>query len=196
MGEEVKVFGTWGSPYSHRVKLALQLKGKSLLHHDGKPISESLLIIEYLDETWKINPILPEDPYEKAMARFWANCIDDKCWPAIRRKDRCPKNEREKLMEEACECLKTLESALNGKKFFGGDTVGLADTATNIIAYWLRILQEAAGCESLSAEKLPDLFKWTDGFVNCSVVKESLPPRDKLLPTYRARFAATTEAQN
>ena len=98
-------------------------------------------------------------------------------------------------MEEACECLKTLESALNGKKFFGGDTVGLVDIAANFIGFWLRLIQEATGQELLSAEKFPDLFKWTDEFVSCSVVKESLPPRDKLLAFFKARVAEAIDAQ-
>ncbi|KAL4348070.1 hypothetical protein GQ457_17G007080 [Hibiscus cannabinus] len=205
MGEEVKVFGSWGSPFSHRDvynnKSPLLLKYNPVhkqipvLLHDGKPIAESLLIVEYIDETWKLNPILPHDPYEKAMARFWANFIDNKCWPAILKANRSPQNEREKSMEEACECLKTLETALHGNKFFGGDTIGLADIAANFIAFWLRIVQEAMGLELLSAEKFPHLFKWSDEFVNCSVVNETLPPRDKLLAMFKARFAAATEAQ-
>ncbi|OMO97307.1 hypothetical protein COLO4_14691 [Corchorus olitorius] len=107
MAEEVKLFGTWGSPFSRRIEIALELKGvpyeyieenvsddkfKSplllkynpvykkvpVLLHNGKPVLESLLILEYIDETWKHNPILPDDPCERAMARFWAKFIDDK----------------------------------------------------------------------------------------------------------------------
>lgn len=104
MAEEVKLLGLWASPFSCRVELVLKLKGiqyqyievdlfnksplllKSnpvhkkipVLIHNGKPIAESHVILEYIDETWKNNPILPENPYDRAIARFWAKFIDEK----------------------------------------------------------------------------------------------------------------------
>lgn len=96
MSEEVKLFRNWSSPFALRIVWALQLKGIEfetiyedmankttsfleynpvhkkvpVLVHNGKPICESLLILEYIDETWKETPFLPDDPYEKATARF------------------------------------------------------------------------------------------------------------------------------
>ncbi|WRX23969.1 Glutathione S-transferase [Theobroma cacao] len=53
-----------------------------LLHH-GKPIVESLFIIEYIDKTWKHNPILPADPYERAMVRSWARLMDETVYTSV-----------------------------------------------------------------------------------------------------------------
>ncbi|XP_030521382.1 glutathione S-transferase U8-like [Rhodamnia argentea] len=214
MGEELKLLGAWASPFGRRVEIALKLKGveyeyseEDIFHnksasllkynpvhkkvpvlvHNGKPIVESQVILEYIDETWKDNPILPRDPYERAMARFWAKFFDEKCLPAFWKSCMSSEPEREKAHEEARELLSTLEDELKGKKFFGGETIGFVDIVANFVGHWVGVMQEAVGVDILTEDKFPVLCKWAEEFKNCPVIKENLPPRDRLLAFFKAQ---------
>ncbi|KAB1206291.1 Glutathione S-transferase U8 [Morella rubra] len=219
MAEEVLLIGTWGSPFSGRIEVALKLKGvqykyveedmanKSpvllqynpvhkkipVLVHNGKPIAESQVILEYIDETWQDYPILPKDPHERAIARFWAKLIDEKCYPAsFRACWGADQKEHEKAVEEVNEQLQFLEDELNEKRFFGGEEIGFVDIVGNVIAFWLGGLEEASGAVVMAREKFPKLCNWANEFVRQSVIKESLPARDKLIAYFRNRFGAGT----
>ena len=101
----VKLIGDRPSPFVNRVQIALNLKSvdydfleetfgskselllKSnpvhkkipVLIHNDKPICESLIIVQYIDQVWASGPsILPSDPYDRAIARFWGAYIDIK----------------------------------------------------------------------------------------------------------------------
>jgi len=109
--EELTLLGLWASPFVIRARIALNLKGLSygyteeslydksdllvrsnpvhkkvpVLIHNGKPVCESQNIVSYVDEVFPGSgqSILPSDPYDRAVARFWASYVDDKvcmCW--------------------------------------------------------------------------------------------------------------------
>ncbi|MCD7467461.1 hypothetical protein HAX54_004909 [Datura stramonium] len=211
---QVKVLGLWYSPYSHRVEWALKIKGvkyeyteenlqiKSplllesnpihkkipVLIHNGKPICESMIILEYIDETFEGPPILPKDPYDRALARFWVKFFEEK-EPAVGKSFFLKGEEQEKAKEEACETLKVLDNVFkDNKKFFVGNKFGYADMAANLMGLWLGVFQEASGVELVTSEKFPNFCRWRDEYINCSQVKKYLPPRDELLAHFKTRF--------
>ncbi|KAH9771153.1 glutathione transferase GST 23 [Citrus sinensis] len=201
MAEEVKLLKTWSSPFGLRAFWILKLKGvqfdfidedlsnKSplllqsnpvykkvpVLIHNGKPISESLVILEYVDETWKQNPLLPEDPYERARARFWAKFGDDK-----------QGKEQEEAIGLAIETLKFLEEELKGKRFFGGEKIGLPDLALGWLANLIGVFEEVIGVKLIEKERFPLLSAWMQEFAEAPVIKESWPPHEKLVTKFRA----------
>ncbi|KAH1232861.1 putative glutathione S-transferase [Glycine max] len=49
-----------------------------VLIHNEKPICDSIIIVEYINEVWKEKvPFLPSDPYKRAQARAYSN---ECCW--------------------------------------------------------------------------------------------------------------------
>jgi glutathione S-transferase len=110
--DQVTLLDFWPSPFGMRARLALAEKGvkyeyseedlrsKSalllqmnpvnkqipVLVHNGKPVCESLIIVQYIDEVWKDSaPLLPSDPYQRAQSRFWADFVDKKvCFFALK----------------------------------------------------------------------------------------------------------------
>lgn len=100
---KVVLLDFWASPYAMRTKIALREKGvdfevqgedlwnKSelllklnpvhkkvpVLIHNNTPISESLIQVQYINETWTDTAsFLPSDPHARAIARFWTDFSD------------------------------------------------------------------------------------------------------------------------
>jgi glutathione S-transferase len=51
-----------------------------VLFHRGKPLFESMVIVDYIEEAFPDSgaQLLPSDPYERAIARFWVAFIETK----------------------------------------------------------------------------------------------------------------------
>ena len=105
MADEIILLDFWPSMFGMKVRIALAEKGLKyeyrdedlfnkgplllemnpihkkipVLIHNGKPICESQIIVQYIDEVWHDkSPLLPSDPYQRAQARFWADYVDKK----------------------------------------------------------------------------------------------------------------------
>ncbi|XP_051135188.1 glutathione S-transferase U25-like [Andrographis paniculata] len=183
--DEVIVLGTVFSMFSMRVRVALSEKGikyeyreedlgnKSplllqtnpihkkipVLIHNGKPICESLIILEYIDEVWKDkSPLLPSNPYQRAQARFWADLVDKKVYTSASNIWRKKGEELEEGKKEFIEVLKLFEAELGDKPYFGGDRFGFLDVALVTYYNWFQAI-EICGNISIK-EHCPKLMAW------------------------------------
>ncbi|XWS35058.1 hypothetical protein CRYUN_Cryun21dG0093600 [Craigia yunnanensis] len=199
---KVKLVGSWVSVYIYRVIWALKLKGVAfeyfeedlsnrsplllysnpvhkkipILIHGEKPIYESMIILEYLEDVWPYYPLLPNDPYDKATARFWIKFAEDKqipttVWLIYRTRGK----EQKKAVKESLEMLQTIEEHALGdeNKFFGGDKINMVDIAVCGIAYWLGIIDDVAGMKLVEPHIFPCLNQWIENFKQVPVIKEN-----------------------
>ncbi|KAI9111343.1 hypothetical protein K1719_017033 [Acacia pycnantha] len=211
--EEVKLLGAWPSPFVMRARIALNMKSvryeflqetlgsKSqlllqsnpvhkkmpVLIHGDKPVCESLIIVEYVDQVWSSLPsILPSHPYDRALARFWAAYLDEKWFPAMKSFTGAKGEEEKKaLIQQLEEGLALMESAYHsvskGKAFFGGDRVGYLDIAFGCFIGWLRVVESFSGIKLLDHAKTPGLAQWAQAFCADDAVKPVMPETDKLI---------------
>ncbi|VVB01867.1 unnamed protein product [Arabis nemorensis] len=205
--EEVKLLGIWASPFSRRIEMALKLKGipydyveeslenKSplllalnpihkkvpVLVHNGKPILESHVVLEYIDETWKHNPILPQDPFDRSKIRFFAKLVDEQIMNVgFTSMAKAEQKEREVLAEQTRELISYLEKELVGKDFFGGKSVGFLDlVAGSMIPFCMERGWEGMGLEVIKDDKFPEYKRWVKNLEKVEIVKDCIPPREK-----------------
>ncbi|KAK6931227.1 Glutathione S-transferase, N-terminal [Dillenia turbinata] len=220
---EVKLLGVWSSPFCPRIELALKLKGieyeyieedlknKSqlllqhnpihkkvpVLLHNGKAIAESLVILEYIDETCNHSPkLLPEDPYQRSKVRFWANYYDQKLLPSYFRILFASKGkDQEKAIEDFSSLLKVLEEGIEKDfpqrcPFINSTTLGYLECVVGTNACNYKVCHETVA-EIMNTVKNPILMSWVNAMKESPLMKETIPPHDKLVAKMKEMFPAS-----
>ncbi|XP_061371502.1 probable glutathione S-transferase isoform X1 [Gastrolobium bilobum] len=206
MADEVVLLDFWPSPFGMRIRIALAEKGikyeykeedllgnKSplllqmnpvhkkipVLIHNGKPICESLIAVQYIDEVWNDrSPLLPSDPYQRAQARFWADFVDKKIYVIGRKLWTTKGEEQETAKKDFMDALKLLEEQLGDKAYFGGDKFGFVDVAVVPFYTWFKGY-EIFG--NINTEKeCPKFVTWAKRCLQKESVSKSLPEQEKV----------------
>ncbi|XP_062162417.1 probable glutathione S-transferase [Alnus glutinosa] len=205
MAEEVVLLDSLASMFGMRVRIALAEKGikyeykeedlrhkTDLLHkmnpvhkkipvliHNGKPVCESLIIVQYIDEVWNDkSPLLPSDPYQRSHARFWADFVDQKVYDASRRVWRTKGEEQEAAKNDFFKSFKILERELGDKPYFGGETFGFVDIALITFYSWFYVY-ETYGKFSIEAE-CPKIIAWAKRCMQKESVANTLLDQKKV----------------
>ncbi|XP_048561283.1 probable glutathione S-transferase GSTU6 [Triticum urartu] len=221
-GGEVTLLGHWGSPFVTRVRLALRLKGvryeyveedlrsKSdlllrcnpvhravpVLIHDGRPVCESQVILQYVDEAFGSpgDTLLPADPHERAVARFWAAYFDEEMGAPWDRALRAgSEEERAAWMQKVVDAADGLERGLSectggGRKgcFFGGERVGYVDVVVGGVVSYVHATARVSGERVFQDEaRTPLLAASLRRFGELDVARELLQDVDRVVDYVR-----------
>lgn len=195
----------WVSPFGQRCRIALAEKGLAyeyleqdlvnksdllvrsnpvhkkipVLLHDGRPVCESLVIVQYIDEAFPADrPLLPADPYARAQARFWADYVDKKVYDCGTRLWKLKGEAQHQARQEMLEILRNLEGALGDGEFFGGDRFGFLDVALAPFTSWF-LTYERHGEFSVE-EEFPKLAAWAKRCGERESVAKNLYPPEKV----------------
>ncbi|KAL9408531.1 hypothetical protein AB3S75_046990 [Citrus x aurantiifolia] len=210
---EVKLLGGAVSPFVYRVIWTLKLKGVPfefvevdvfsnekcalllkynpvhkkipVLVHGGKPVCDSTVVLEYIEEKWPYNRLLPSDPYDRALARFWIKFGEDKgvaVWRMFH-----SNRDQESRMKAILEMLQTIEEHGLREKIFHGDKIGLLDIAFGTMLYWLQILEDIVGVKLFDPHKFPGLNAWFENFKKAPIIEENLPDQDGISLFFKRR---------
>ncbi|XP_045089761.2 probable glutathione S-transferase GSTU6 [Aegilops tauschii subsp. strangulata] len=211
-GDDLKLLGIWASPHVLRVRLALHLRGLSyeyveeqglknyksdelllnsklpVLIHDGKPVyGISLSLIQYLDEAFAGagSSLLPDDPSERAIARYWGDFMDDTLVKAMEKATwsvTC--REKAEVKAQVAAAMETLEGALRecSKPFFGGDSPGYVDVVLGGLLPWLCVTDKRqASVKTFDPITTPLLLAWQDRFCSLKKVQGLMPDVGELV---------------
>lgn len=145
-----------------------------VLIHNDRPICESLIAVQYIDEVWNDkSPLLPSDSYQKAQARFWADYVEQKIYDGGKKLWTSKAEDQEAANKEFIGYLKVLEGELGEKPFFGGETFGYVDIA--LIPYYSWFYAYETFAKFSIEEECPTLIAWAKRCMEKESVNKSLP---------------------
>ncbi|KAK3053352.1 hypothetical protein LTR09_005521 [Extremus antarcticus] len=225
---DLKLYGSCFCPFVHRVWISLEHKGLDYeyvevdvyrkpkllldinprglvpaLRHGAWGCYESTVLMEYLEDLNKGEPLLPKDPKLRAHSRLWSDHINRHIIPAFYRYLQAQdQNDQNKFANELQEHIaKLVETADPTGPFYLGDHMSFVDVQ---MAPWIvrmkRVLQPYRGWPD--PEPNSRWEKWVKAIENAKPVKKTTSDDELYLDSYeryaenRPNTSAVREAIN
>nr|XP_043621525.1 probable glutathione S-transferase [Erigeron canadensis] len=203
--KDVILLDFWASIFGMRARIALAEKGVNyeyreenlpnqsslllemnpvhkkipILIHHGKPVCESNIIVQYIDEAWndKSPSLLPSDPYLRAQARFWADFIDKKIYEGGKKIWTTKGDDQQVAKKEFVDSLKVLDTQLGDKLYLIGESFGYADISLIPFSWCFYALEKIAKIDF--EKECPKLVSWVKRCMEKESVAKTLPDPQK-----------------
>jgi len=161
--------------------LAISPRGKvPVLMTKGVAIFESVVILQYLDET-RPPHLLPDDPLERARHRMWVEISNDLMTGHYRIATAATPDERTQAIAVARDTLERFEQVIAGP-LFAGEALGMVDVAAGPALVRFARLDAILGLDSYAG--MPKVAAWSRAIV------ERPAFRDTLAPDFDVRYRA------
>ncbi|KAF2155322.1 glutathione transferase omega-1 [Myriangium duriaei CBS 260.36] len=182
------------NPY-HKPDSLIKLNPRGLvptLEYKGKPLYESTVIGEFLEEAYPDHGItlFPKDPYEKARTRIWTDFCTSRIIPAYHRflQSQGSESEVDELRKEFHGHLKEFAKEIDKDgPFFNGKEVGLIDL---VVAPWavsgIGIPEPGKGGDDEAAWS--KWRRWVEAIEARPSIKNTTSEREYYVPIYQ-RYA-------
>ncbi|GLJ35985.1 hypothetical protein SUGI_0721840 [Cryptomeria japonica] len=163
--EQVKVLTTWPSMFGMRI----------------------LMKKKYIDETRNSKQFLPYKPYDRALARFWADFTDKKFNDAGSRIVKSKDEAQEQAKRDLLECFQLLEGSLKEMSaggslpFFSGKDFAFLDISFIPFASWFHTYESLGNFIIPFESEYPLLDAWVKRCMDRESVKKALPSPEKVL---------------
>ncbi|KAG6861712.1 hypothetical protein C0995_013281 [Termitomyces sp. Mi166 len=154
-----------------------------VVEYNGKAIYESLVICEFLEDLYPTQkPLLPHEPFRRAIARIWIDFVSKSVIPAFQRLIQAQgAGKQAETREEYNEALRKFAKEVKGPYFLGED-FSLVDVA---IAPWIvrdYVIQEHRG---FKREDVSEIWvRYADAIEKRKSIVETQSEREHLNEIY------------
>ncbi len=158
------------------------------LVHDGRPLYESEVISEYVDEVFDGPKLLPEDPYQRAVVRLLIAYGSEKFVPLLYKLLRNQDEARdEELKAQALDAWRWIDARLrefgSGDKFlFDGPT--LAEYSFGPFFQRWRIVEHYRYFDVPDTPEFSRIRAWREVSEGLDIVRDTAPSTETLIKVY------------